>query len=45
VVKQVKARQVRDDAQRSVIKSSEENTLKNRIIDFESKPINLITPR
>jgi hypothetical protein len=44
VVKQVKARQVRDDAQRSVIKSSEENTLKNRIIDDESKPLNIVTP-
>jgi hypothetical protein len=40
----VKARQVRDDAQRSVIKSSEENTLKNRIIDDESKPLNIVTP-
>jgi fimbrial isopeptide formation D2 family protein/uncharacterized repeat protein (TIGR01451 family) len=44
VIKQVKARQVRDDAKQRMIKPSEENTLKNRTIDFESKPLNIVTP-
>jgi L-asparaginase/Glu-tRNA(Gln) amidotransferase subunit D len=44
VVQQVKARQGRDDAKAPVIKAGEENTYKTRVLDFESKPVNVVLP-
>jgi hypothetical protein len=44
VVKQVKARRGRDDAGNAVIRSGEENSLRNRTIEFESKPVNIVMP-